>query len=518
MTRELALLMAFASIAAGSRHSFSSIEILRRNIALSISSRSTCQKIAAPAQSPTAAFAGIGRPLVDASANRDATSYISRSSLFPFRSRMASTSSGADISKKKRKRRGINSRQRLSNEREFVGRAKAVDRGQYDITYSMENVQALSGLPDMSKPFTVLGIESSCDDTGAAVVRSDGTILGESLASQHTIHERFGGVVPGLARDAHVAAIDGVVDGALRAAGLTMADVDAIGATVGPGLEICLRVGCDAGTELAVRYGKPFVGVHHLEAHVLMARMPIGREGDRALEFPFLALLVSGGHCLLLKCLGVGKYTVMGGTLDDSLGEAYDKSARLLALDLSKGGGPAIEALALDGDPKSIKLTIPMSQRKDCDFSFAGLKNAFRMAVNKLRVERELDENDELSHSDKANLAASFQHIAIRHLEQRLERAMSRCEDDGIRTLAVVGGVAANQELRSRLRRLCENRVPESGGDKKWSMFVPPPGLCTDQGAMSAWAAVERLSLGSSDEPKGHQVYARYPFASGMMP
>jgi len=187
----------------------------------------------------------------------------------------------------------------------------------------MENVQALSGLPDMSKPFTVLGIESSCDDTGAAVVRSDGTILGESLASQHTIHERFGGVVPGLARDAHVAAIDGVVDGALRAAGLTMADVDAIGATVGPGLEICLRVGCDAGTELAVRYGKPFVGVHHLEAHVLMARMPIGRGGDRALEFPFLALLVSGGHCLLLKCLGVGKYTVMGGTLDDSLGEVF---------------------------------------------------------------------------------------------------------------------------------------------------------------------------------------------------
>lgn len=211
--------------------------------------------------------------------------------------------------------------------------------------------------------FTVLGIETSCDDTGVAVVRSDGVVLGEALASQHAIHEQWGGVVPGLARDAHVAVIDAMVAEALKKAGMaSAAEVDAVGATVGPGLEICLRVGCEAGKALAVAHDKPFVCVHHLEAHCLMARIgapleepggPAGRQEEEREEgsksdsasagFPFLALLVSGGHCMILECRGVGRYRILGGTLDDALGEAYDKAARLLRIGTGAAGGPAIE-------------------------------------------------------------------------------------------------------------------------------------------------------------------------------
>jgi N6-L-threonylcarbamoyladenine synthase len=230
--------------------------------------------------------------------------------------------------------------------KKFVGIAKTLDRGQYAVTYSPGGIngstfQAHSGLPNRSQLFTVLGIESSCDDTGAAVVRSDGIILGESLASQHAIHEQYGGVVPSLAKNAHEENVDRVIAEAIERAGLSsVQDVDAIGVTVGPGLEICLRVGCNKARDLALRYNKPFVGVHHLEAHILMARLPViattpsllhppARDESTvddmisshlAVQFPFLALLVSGGHCLLLKCIGIGRYQVLGGTIDDSLG------------------------------------------------------------------------------------------------------------------------------------------------------------------------------------------------------
>jgi len=233
--------------------------------------------------------------------------------------------------RKKLKNRGKDKR------REFIGMAKAVDRGQWNTTYQPlrdNTFHALSGLPPRNTPFTVLGIESSCDDTGAAVISSDGTILGEALASQHDIHEQWGGVVPGLARDAHVEKIDVIIEEALQKASMTMQEIDAIGVTVGPGLAICLRVGCNKARELAMQYNKPFVGIHHLEAHILMARLPNGsndclvtvpateetHESKRAMDFPFLALLVSGGHCQLLKCLGIGQYEIIGGTIDDSLG------------------------------------------------------------------------------------------------------------------------------------------------------------------------------------------------------
>jgi N6-L-threonylcarbamoyladenine synthase len=410
------------------------------------------------------------------------------------------------------------------------GLAKAVDRGQYAVTYrprGPDGFECQSGLPDRTQPFLVLGIESSCDDTGAAVVRSDGVLLGEALASQSELHEPWGGVVPGLAKEAHEAAIDRVVQQALERAGLeSAADVDAIGVTVGPGLEICLRVGATKARELALQYGKPFVGVHHLEAHILMARLPLQdninncvvtipatsetHASTRTVEFPFLALLVSGGHCQLLKCSGIGHYTILGGTLDDSLGEAFDKTARLLGLPVGGGGGPAVEKLALEGDPKAVTLSVPMQARKDCDFSYAGLKTNVRRVGEKLMQERAVESVDQLPHQDKANIAASFQNVAIKHLEQRLKRAMDSMEEEGIRSLALVGGVAANTELRSRLEALC------AGREEPWKMFVPPPRLCTDQGSMSAWAAVERLMVGSSDDPSTQEVYARFPFAANV--
>jgi len=334
------------------------------------------------------------------------------------------------------------------------------------------------------------------------VVRSDGKILGESLASQSHIHEEWGGVVPALARTAHEENIDKVIHDALQKAQTTLEEIDAIGVTVGPGLEICLRVGCEKACQLATEYSKPFVGVHHLEAHILMARI----ENPELLQFPFLALLTSGGHCQLLKCLGIARYEIIGGTIDDSLGECFDKTARLLGLPVGGGGGPALEALAKEGNATSIPLTIPLHRRQDCDFSYAGLKTNIRRAAEQLAIDRNVTSVLELSRKDKADLAASFQNTAIKHLEQRLERAMKIMEKEEINSLALVGGVAANQELRSRLNIICENR--------NWNMVVPPPRLCTDQGAMASWAAIERLRMGSSDDPSSQKVYARYPFLS----
>lgn len=366
-----------------------------------------------------------------------------------------------------------------------IGLAKAVDRGNPNVaTYAPlcnGTFHAASGtVDDIQKPFLVLGIESSCDDTGAAVVRSDGVLLGEGLAKQNEIHEAWGGVVPGLARDAHVDNMDRVVEEAVAQAGLnSVAEVDAIAVTVGPGLEICLRVGCQKAVALAQEFGKPFVGVHHLEAHILMARLSQTSDEDTSpnngLQFPFLALLVSGGHCQLMECMGIGQYKILGGTIDDSLGEAYDKTARLLGLPVGGGGGPAVEALARKGNPKAIPMTIPMHARKDCDFSYAGLKSNVRREAQKLADARGVAEITDLEETDKADIAASFQHVAIQHVEQRLKRAMDEMVSPNIRDLALVGGVAANTELRQRVQALCDER--------EWRMVVPPPRLCTDQGA-----------------------------------
>lgn len=410
------------------------------------------------------------------------------------------------------------------------GLPKSVHTGESGTPGMAATAEARSGLPDRSRPFTVLGIETSCDDTAAAVVRSDGVILGEAIAKQDAIHAQWGGVVPGLARDAHVAAVGRVVEEALAAARMaSVADVDAIGVTVGPGLEICLRVGSTHAIELAERHSKPFVAVHHLEAHCLMARLAARADFPHdadPLPFPFLCLLVSGGHCQLLLCRGVGDYSVIGSTLDDALGEAYDKVARLLGLDVGGGGGPALEAFARLGNASNAPLPVPMSRRKDTSFSFAGLKTAVRTRVDKF-------ENGG-SEEERADLAAGFQVAAIAHLEQRLRYALRWCAEqqqhpptDGVAggaehegatsasaqvpplaSLVVSGGVAANQLVRERLSALCE----EHG----LRMYTPPPRLCTDNGVMVAWAAIERLSLGHSNTAAGTEVRARWPLGRAL--
>lgn len=412
-------------------------------------------------------------------------------------------------------------------------------------------MEAASGLPDMSRPFTVLGIETSCDDTAVAIVRSDGTILGEAIAKQDDIHEEWGGVVPGLARDAHAAALASVIDEAVAAAGMdSVADVDAIGVTVGPGLEICLRVGCDAAVAEAQRHQKPFVRVHHLEAHCLLARQAALSSGEEPVDFPFLCLLVSGGHCQLLLCRGVGRFEVIGSTLDDALGEAYDKVARLLGLGVGGGGGPALEALALEGRPGAVTFPVPMARRKDAHFSFAGLKTAVRMRV------QAMEDDDSDANVTRADIAAAFQDAAVSHLEQRLAFALERCDDilgwtppsepGGLeesdeeqrsvaadkcapaeadaaneeksesatapepapRYLVVSGGVAANQVVRSRIGDLCASRGVR--------MVTPPPRLCTDNGVMVAWAAIERLRAGCSHCAEGTEVRARWPLGRAL--
>jgi N6-L-threonylcarbamoyladenine synthase len=349
------------------------------------------------------------------------------------------------------------------------------------------------------RTFVVLGIESSCDDTAAAVVRSDGVVLGEHAVSQTELTEEWGGVVPHVARDAHDAAIADVISIALARAGMTAADLDAVGVTMGPGLELCLRVGYRAARVLARDHDKPFVAINHLEAHVLMPRAIPGAD----VSFPFLTLLVSGGHCQLLLARDVAQYEALGGTLDDALGEAYDKTARLLGLEVGGGGGPALEALARDGDPKSIPFPIPMKNRPDCNFSFAGLKTSVRTAIAKLGGEEVVVANPVL----RANVAASFQETAVKHLEMRVKRAIVLCDanETGAKTLVVAGGVAANTVVRSRLEALCESL--------EWKVSIPPARLCTDNGTMVAWAAIERLSRGIADNHERMDVRARWPLA-----
>ncbi|EEH53353.1 uncharacterized protein MICPUCDRAFT_2716, partial [Micromonas pusilla CCMP1545] len=359
-----------------------------------------------------------------------------------------------------------------------------------------------SAPPRVDADTLVLGIETSCDDTGAAVVTGDGRVLGEALASQVEIHERWGGVVPNLARDAHERAIDAVVAEALRRAGIDdPSRLSAVAVTVGPGLTMCLRVGVVAAQELSAKHALPIVPVHHMEAHALVARLAAGTTRCR---FPFLALLVSGGHnqarsilsTLLILARGIGNYVILGSTLDDALGEAYDKTARLLGLNVGGGGGPALEALAREGDDASYKFPVPLRRRKDCDFSYAGLKTAVRLAI-----ERDLGvggEEDAATRRTRANIAASFQRVAVTHLTERTSRAVEWANDlldDGetLSCVVVAGGVASNAVVRERLSEVASRcALP---------LVTPPPRWCVDNGVMVAWAGVERLALGLSEAP-----------------
>ncbi|CAG9466300.1 unnamed protein product [Pedinophyceae sp. YPF-701] len=369
----------------------------------------------------------------------------------------------------------------------------------------------------------VLGIETSCDDTGAAVVNSRGEVLGEAIAHQYEIHSDWGGVVPALAREAHAAAVRGVVDTALQQAGVSEDDLDAVAVTVGPGLSLCLKEGVLEARRRVRRASRaiPLIDVHHMEAHALVARMEraVGEHGDAGgarggeaasggaaarvdaldlperVQFPFLCLLVSGGHNLLLLTRGVGDHVVLGGTMDDALGEAYDKVARMLGLGMVPSGGAVLEAVARGGDSKKYKFKPPLTKRPGADFSFSGLKTAVRMAIEREggsfdTGRAETPGGASLPDAVKADIAASFQDVAVRHLVKRVGVGIQWGleEEPSCRHLVVAGGVAANQVVRVALA--------ECAAGSGLELVCPPPRYCTDNGVMVAWAGMERLRLG----------------------
>ncbi|KAJ2780746.1 Mitochondrial tRNAs modification protein [Coemansia interrupta] len=335
----------------------------------------------------------------------------------------------------------------------------------------------------------VLGIETSCDDTAAAVVTSSGRILGEANLHQHAVHAPHGGIVPGLAANHHLRNLPLAIRSALDQSGLLLTDLDCIAVTRGPGLPASLSVGVAGGKALAAAHSMPLVGVHHMEAHALMARM-----SNAHVRFPFLCLLVSGGHTMSLVAHAVNEYSVLGSTLDDSVGEAFDKVARELQLpwvDAQDGGGagPALERIARQGDPSRFPLPVPMDKSASArllDFSFSGLKAHVRRL-------RETHAFDPCVAQDQADMAAAFQHAAARHLAKKTRLAFARAGQMGVAPtcLVVSGGVASNLAVRRALEEVArENNV---------GMACPEPRLCTDNGVMIAWAGVERMRVGLLD-------------------
>ncbi len=313
----------------------------------------------------------------------------------------------------------------------------------------------------------ILGLESSCDETAAAIVTGDRQVLSHALAGQEEAHRPYGGVVPEIAARAHVDVIGPLVTRALREAEVTLAEIDAVAATAGPGLIGGVMVGLVTGKALAHAAGKPLVAVNHLEGHALSPRL-----ADPDLQFPYLLLLVSGGHCQLLLVEGVGAYRRLATTIDDAAGEAFDKTAKLL--DLGFPGGPAVERAAKDGDPKAVPLPRPLTGTKEPHFSFAGLKAAVARAVGT---------------ASPADLSASFQQAVVYCLVDRTKRAIGRAP--GATALVVAGGVAANGAVRGALEQLAHAH------DLRF--VAPPLWLCTDNAAMIAWAGAERFAAGLTD-------------------
>ncbi|MBS7810648.1 tRNA (adenosine(37)-N6)-threonylcarbamoyltransferase complex transferase subunit TsaD [Roseococcus sp. XZZS9] len=316
---------------------------------------------------------------------------------------------------------------------------------------------------------SVLGIESSCDETAAAVLDGEGRILAEAVFTQSEEHARFGGVVPEIAARAHLQRLGGLVRGVLAEAGLGVGELGGIAATAGPGLIGGLVVGATFGKGLAMGAGLPFIGVNHLEAHALTARLP--GLFPQAPAYPYLLLLVSGGHCQCVAVEGLGRYRRLGTTLDDAVGEAFDKAAKLLGLPWP--GGAHLERLAATGDASAVKLPRPMLGRPGCDFSFSGLKTAVAQAVAK-GLYRPQD------------IAAAFQTSVAAVVADRARHAHAMLP--GATALVVAGGVAANQTVRASLA--AATPLP---------LLAPPLRLCTDNAVMVAWAGLERLRAGQSD-------------------
>jgi N6-L-threonylcarbamoyladenine synthase len=328
----------------------------------------------------------------------------------------------------------------------------------------------------------ILGLESSCDETAAALVTGDRQVLAHRLAGQEAAHRPFGGVVPDIAARAHVEALEPLVAGALADAGVSLSDVDAIAATAGPGLIGGVMVGLVTGKALAHAAGKPLIAVNHLEGHALSPRL-----SDPDLEFPYLLLLVSGGHCQLLLVEGVDRYRRLATTIDDAAGEAFDKTAKLLGLGFP--GGPAVERAARAGDPAAVPLPRPLYRSPEPHFSFAGLKAAVARIVGDYAPE---------------DIAASFQAAVVDCLIDRTARAIARAS--GATALVVAGGVAANSAVRASLAALA--------ADNGLRFVAPPLWLCTDNAAMIAWAGAERFAAGLTD-PLDVAARPRWPLDPG---
>lgn len=337
----------------------------------------------------------------------------------------------------------------------------------------------------------VLGIETTCDETAAAVVErageGPGKILSNVVLSQVGEHAAFGGVVPEIAARAHVDALDHIVTKALADANLTVREIDGVAAAAGPGLIGGVIVGLTTAKSIAMVENKPLMAVNHLEAHALTARLTAG------IQFPYCLFLASGGHTQIVAVRGIGDYTLLGTTQDDAIGEAFDKTAKLLGLGYP--GGPQVEKEATRGNAQRFALPRPMHGRAEPDFSLSGLKTALRLEAEKIAP---------LSDQDVVDLCASFQQAVVELIHDRLRAGMKmfRARYGAPTALVAAGGVAANEAIRKVLQR-----VAFEGGVK---LVVPPGELCTDNGAMIAWAGAERLALGLSD-PLDFAPRARWP-------
>ncbi|QIM49637.1 tRNA (adenosine(37)-N6)-threonylcarbamoyltransferase complex transferase subunit TsaD [Pusillimonas sp. DMV24BSW_D] len=336
----------------------------------------------------------------------------------------------------------------------------------------------------------VIGYESSCDETGVALVCSRRGLIAHALHSQVAMHSEYGGVVPELASRDHIQRILPLTNTVLEEAQLSLSDVQAVAYTAGPGLAGALLVGASVARSIAWALGLPAIPVHHLEGHLLSPRL-----ADPAPEFPFVALLVSGGHTQLMRVDAVGQYEMLGETLDDAAGEAFDKSAKLMGLGYP--GGPALSRLAQEGDSTVYSLPRPMLHSGDLDFSFSGLKTAVLTQMKKLESAAGAGE---VTHQQKADLAAATEAAIVDVLAAKAIRAM---DQTGMKRLVVAGGVGANRRLREQLHKAIHRR----GGQ----VFFPPLALCTDNGAMIAYAASQRINAGLADLTVGNHAFTVRP-------
>ena len=327
----------------------------------------------------------------------------------------------------------------------------------------------------MSKKPLILGIETSCDETAASIIteseEGNPIVLSNIVSSQVEVHKEFGGVVPELAARSHMEKIDLIVQKAISESGRKIEEIDAVASTAGPGLKVCLSVGLSFGKAIAVSINKPFIAVNHLEGHALSPKL------NSSLDYPYLLLLISGGHSQFLKVQGLGKYKRLGTTIDDALGEAFDKTAKLLGVEFP--GGPQIEVLAEKGDPNKYELPKPIFNKGGCNLSFAGLKTAILKITKNIKTEKE-----------KFDLAASFQKTIEEILYKKTKVAFSEFEkQNGIKEkiFVVAGGVAANKKIRSMLIGLCE--------EKNYKSIFPPLEFCGDNAAMIAMVGLEKYKL-----------------------